>query len=186
MTPDWNYNPGKAGPRFLNKIEADKLNRASPARAREVIEDMVNSLGFEAAFQSGDVRDWPLAVLPDDVAQALRKHGVEPPSQIVIDGIEPRKLRRKHHKVSVEQYQALQQVLDRGGVYLEAPGRGKKAPSLLAEYQDNKGQWWFYAINLKNLRTLTIFDSGPEYRARKFNQENIWVIREWDRDRWRK
>ena len=176
----------EAGQRFVNKIEADKLNRASPEQARESIKDIVNSPGFEAAFQSGDVRGWPVAVLPNDVAQALRKQGLALPGQIVVDGIKPRKLAQKHKKVRVEQCQTLQRVLDQGGVYLEAPVKWRKAPSLLAEYQDDKGQWWFYAINMNSMRTLTIFDSGPEYRGRKFNQENIRVIREWDPRRWRK
>ena len=167
-------------------IEADKLNRASPEQARESIKDIVNSPGFEAAFQSGDVRGWPVAVLPNDVAQALRKHGMKPPGQIVVDGIEPRKLHRKHKKVRVEQCQTLQRVLDLGGVYVEVPGKGRKKPSLLAEYQDDNGQWWHYAINLKNLRTKTIFDSSTKYRDQKFNQKEIMVIRKWDRGQWEK
>ena len=183
MTPDWNYNLGKA--QALSDL-AGKLNRTSPARAREAIKDTVNSPGFEAAFQSGNVRDWPVAVLPNDVAQALRKHGVELPGQIVIDGIVSRKLQKKHPNVSVEQYQTLQRALDQGGVYLQAPGKWRKAPSLLAEYQDEKGQWWFYAINLNNMRIRTIFDSGKEYRGKKFNQKDIKVIRKWDPRRWEK
>ena len=185
MTPDWNYNPGKAGPRFVNKIETDKLNRASPALARETIKDTVNSPGFEAAFQSGDVRDWPVAVLPADIAQALRNQGVEPPGQVVVDGIKPGKLRIKHPNVSMEQYQTLQRALDQGGVYLQAPGKGgRKAPSLLADYQDGKGQWWFYAINLETMRTRTIFDSSKQHRAKKLKE--VTVIREWDPRRWGK
>ena len=183
MTPDWNHNPGKA--QSLSDL-AGKLNRASPAQAREAIKDTVNSPGFEAAFRSGDVRRWPVAVLPDDVAQALRKHGVKPPGQIVADGIRPGKLAKKHPKVSVEQYQTLQRALDQGGVYLEVPIKRRKNPSLLAEYQDGNGQWWFYAINLENMRTNTIFDSGPQHRAIKFNQTNITVIKEWDPRRWGK
>ena len=167
-------------------IDADKLNQAPPAQARKAIKDSVNSPGFEAAFQSGNVRNWPVAVLPDDVVQALRKQGLEPPGQLVVDGIVPHKMHRKHPKVSVEQYQTLQRVLDQGGVYLQTPDKWRKNPALLAEYQDNKGQWWFYAINLENLRTTTIFDTGEKYRDRKFNQENIWVIREWDPRLWRK
>ena len=183
MTPDWNYNPGKA--ETLSDL-AGELNRASPARAREAIKDTVNSPGFEAAFQSGNVRDWPVAVLPNDVAQTLRKHGVELPGQIVIDGIASCKLQRKHPKVRVEQYQTLQRALDQGGVYLQAPGKGRKDPSLLAEYQDANGQWWFYAINLENLRTRTIFDTNKKYRDRRFKQEDIKIIRKWDPRRWEK
>ena len=185
MTPVSNYNPGKAGRRHLNKI-VGKLNRASPALARETIKDALNSPGFEAAFREGDVRDWPVAALPDDVAQALRKHGVELPGQIVVDGIASFKLQRKHPRVRMEQYQTLQRVLDRGGVYLQAPGKGRKGRSLLAEYQDDKGQWWFYAINLENMRTRTIFDTGEKYRNKKFKQKEITVIRKWDRYRWEK
>ena len=181
MTPDWNYNPGKA--QFLSDL-AGKLNRASPAGAREAIKDTVNSPGFEAAFQSGDVRDWPVAILPDDVAQTLRKHGLEPPRQIITDGIASGKLARKHPKVSVEQYQTLQRALDRGGVYLQAPGKRRKKPALLAEYQDDKGQWWFYAINLENLRTRTIFDSSKQHRAKKLTE--VTIIREWDPRWWGK
>ena len=189
MTPDpnWNYNPGKAGQRFLNKIEADKLNSVPPAQAREAIKGKLNSPEFEAAFQSGEVRDLAVAVLPDDVAQALRDRGLKLPGQIVADGIPAGKLARKHRNVSVEQYQTLQRALDQGGVYLQASGKGEreKARSLLAEYQDDKGQWWFYAINLKNLRIRTIFDTNAQYRVRKFNQENVETIREWDPSRWR-
>ena len=170
----------------LNKIEADKLNRASPDLARETIKDALNSPGFEAAFREDDVRDWPLAVLPDDVAQALRNRGLKLPGQIVVDGIKPGKLRKKHNEVRVEQYQTLQRALDQGGIYLEAPVKWKKAPSLLAEYQDDKGQWWFYAINLENMRTRTIFDTGEKYRNKKFKQKEITVIRKWDRYRWEK
>lgn len=183
MTPDWNYNPGKA--ESLANLN-DKLNRASPEQARESIKDIVNSPGFEAAFQSGDVRDWPVAVLPNDVAQALRNQGLEPPGQVVVDGIASFKLQRKHPKVSVEQYQTLQRALDLGGVYLQAPGKSRKTPALLAEYQDDKGQWWFYAINLENLRTRTIFDTNAKYRDRRFKQEEIKIIRKWDQHRWKK
>ena len=186
MTSDWNYNPGKAGQRLLNKIEADKLSAAAPAVAREAIKDKLNSPEFEAAFQSGDVLDWEVAMLPDDVAQVLRKHGVEPPHPLVVDGIAPGKLQRKHPKVTTEQYRTLQRALDQGGVYLQDPGKWRKTPSLLAEYQDDKGQWWFYAINLEDMRTRTIFDSGKEYRGRKFKQKEIKVIKEWDPRRWEK
>lgn len=182
MTLNWNYNPGKTGPRFLNKRIAS--NRAAGLK-RKAIEYDLNSADFKKKFREGDVRGWPVAVLPDDVVQALRNRGVKLPGQIVIDGIKPRKLAQKHPMVSVEQYQALQRVLDQGGVYLEAPVKWRKAPSLLAEYQDDKGQWWFYAINMKDMRTLTIFDSGPEYRSRKFKQKEITVIRKWDPRRWR-
>ena len=171
----------------LNKIEVDKLNRASPDLARETIKDALNSADFKKKFLEGNVRGWPVAVLPDDVAQTLRKHGVKPPGQIVVDGIKPGKLRIKHRNVSVEQYQALQRALDQGGVYLQAPGKGgRKAHSLLTEYQDGNGQWWFYAINLETMRTRTIFDSGKKYRNKKFRQTDITVIREWDRNRWGK
>ena len=165
-------------------IEADKLNRASPEQARKSIKDIVNSLGFEAAFQSGDVRGWPVAVLPNDVAQALRKQGLKPPGQIVVDGIEPRKLHKKHKKVGVEQCQTLQRALDQGGVYLEAPVKWRKAPSLLAEYQDDKGRWWFYAINLKTYAQEPSLTRGKQHRAKKLTE--IKVIREWDPHRWRK
>ena len=144
----------------------------------------MNSPGFEAAFQSGDVRDRPVAALPNDVAQALRKQGLEPPGQIVVDGIAPGKLQRKHPKVSVEQCQTLQRALDQGGVYLQTPGKWRKNPALLAEYQDDKGQWWFYAIDLENLRTRTIFDSSEQHRAKKLKE--IKVIRKWDRGQWEK
>ena len=187
MTPDpgWSYNPGKAGPRFVNERRAS--NRASTVLQRETIQYDLNSARFKEAFRKGDVRGWDLAVLPDDVAQALRKHGVKPPRQIVTDGIRPGKLHRKHDKVRVQQYQTLQRALDQGGVYLQTPGkRNRKNSSLLAEYQDGNGKWWFYAINLNDMRTLTIFDAGKKYRGRKFNQKGIKVIRKWDRDRWEK
>ena len=182
--PNWNYNPGEAGQRLLSNIEADQLSAAPPPLAREAIKDKLNSPEFEAAFQSGDVRDLAVAVLPDDVAQALRKHGVEPTGQIVVDGIAPGKLQRKHPKVIAEQYRTLQRVLDQSGVYLQPPGKWRKNPALLAEYQDDNGQWWLYAIDLENLRTRTIFDSSPQHRAKKLKE--ITVIREWDPRQWEK
>ena len=183
--PDWNYNPGNAGQRFLNKIEADKLNSVPPAQAREAIKGKLNSPEFEAAFQSGEVRDLAVAVLPDDVAQTLCDRGLKLPGQIVADGIPAGKLARKHRNVSVEQYQTLQRALDQGGAYLETPGKWRKTSALLAEYRDANGQWWFYAIDLNNMRTRTIFETNAQYRVRKFNQENVEAIREWDPRRWR-
>ena len=76
--------------------------------------------------------------------------------------------------------------MDQGGVYIEAPNERGKTPALLAEYQDGNGQWWFYAIKLKNMRTLTIFDSGPQYRIHKLKQPGVTVIRKWDQNRWKK
>ena len=182
--PDWNYNPGNAGQRFLNKLEADKLNSVSPAQAREAIKGKLNSPEFEAAFQSGDVCDLAVAVLPDDVAQALRHRNLKLSGQIVTDGIPAGKLARKHRTVSVEQYQTLQRALDRGGVYLQAPSLKKKTPVLLAEYRGANCQGWLYAIDLQNMRTRTIFETNAQYRARKFNQKNVETIREWDPRRW--
>ena len=85
----------------------------------------------------------------------------------------------------MKQYQDLQRALDQGGVYLQAPGKGgKKYHSLLAEYQDGNGQWWLYAINAKNMRTKTIFESGPQHRIHKLNQPDMTLIKEWDPRRW--
>ena len=183
MTPDpgWNYNPGKHGPRFMNKRLAN--NRAA-ALKRETIKHDLNSPKFKGAFEKGNVKGWDLAVLPDDVAQALRDRGVKLPGQIVTDGIPAGKLARKHRNVSVEQYQALQRALDQGGVYLQAPGLKKKTSALLAEYRDANGRGWLYAIDLQNMRTRTIFETNAQYRARKFSQQNVDTIREWDPRRW--
>lgn len=176
MTPDpgWNYNPGKHGPRFTNKRLAN--NRAA-ALKREAIQYDLNSPEFKAAFEKGDVRGWNLAVLPDDVAQALRDRGVKFPGQVVTDGIKPGKLAKRHDKVSVKQYQDLQQALDQGRLYLQAPGKWRKDPSLLANYQDANGQSWLYAINLRNMRTLTIFDTSAKYRDIKFNLPGVTLIK---------
>ena len=183
MTPDpgWNYNPGKTGPRFLNqnqrRASSQRLasNRGAAALKRETIRHDLNSPEFNKAFRKGDVRGWDLAVLPDDVAQALRDRGVKFPGQVVTDGIRPGKLATRHDKVSVKQYQDLQQALDQGGIYLQPPGRWRKDPSLLADFLDNNGRRWLYAINTRNMRTRTIFDFSEQHRLKKLAE--VAVIR---------
>lgn len=176
MTPDpgWNYNPGKEGPRFLNNKRL--ANNRAAALKRETIKHDLNSPKFQEAFEKGDVRGWDLGVLPDDVAQALRDRGVKFPGQVVTDGIRPGKLAKRHRQVSVKQYQDLQRALDQGRLYLQPPGKWRKDPSLLADYQDANGQSWLYAINTRTMRTRTIFDFSEQHRVKKLAE--VTVIRE--------
>ena len=105
---------------------------------------MTISDDFVSAWERGDVRKRPLAVLLDDLFEALPKDVRA--GRVVFDGVRRGKLVCRHPEVRIKQYHCLQAALDRGEVLLERP-RGK--PSLLVHVpRDDRGGWWRWVIKI--------------------------------------
>lgn len=146
---------------------------------------MTISDDFVSAWERGDVRKHPLAVLPDDLIEALPKDVRA--GRVVFDGVRRRKLACRHPEVGIEQYHCLQAALDRGEVLLERSYR--KAPSLLVHApSDDRGGWWRWVIKIDTkrgrLQLVTVFRIGQRQRANKRASEKVTVIREWDPAQW--
>lgn len=148
--------------------------------SREKVRRAVISDDFVSAWERGDVRKHPLAVLPDDLIEDLPKDVRA--GRVVFDGVRRRKLARRHPEVEIEQYRSLQAALDRGEVLLERP-RGK--PSLLVHApSDDRGGWWRWVIKIDTkrgrLQLVTVFRIGQRQRANKRASEKVTAIRKWD------
>ena len=142
---------------------------------------MTISDDFVSAWERGDVRKHPLAVLPDDLFEDLPKDVRA--GRVVFDGVRRRKLARRHPEVEIEQYRSLQAALDRGEVLLERSCR--KAPSLLVHAPSGaEERWWRWAIRIDTrrgrLQLVTVFRIGQRQRANKRASEKVAVIRKWD------
>ena len=182
---------GDAMRRLRTLVEGENL-----AAARQTLAVGLRSPGFEAAFERGDVRGWPVGVLPnlpDLPVRALNRiHGGIPEvlskPGIITDRVAPRKLARKHPTVTAETYRLLQLALDRG----ELLARGARAriahPSLIAHVPREVGGWWRFAIRIetdrRRLRLATIFDQSEYARQTLLDGGNVVVLRRWDRRRW--
>jgi len=152
--------------------------------SREKVRRAVISDDFAVAWKDGDVRKHPLAILPDDLFEALPKDVRA--GRVVFDGVRRRKLARRHPEVGIEQYHCLQAALDRGEVLLERSCR--KAPSLLVHAPSGaEGRWWRWVIKIDTkrgrLQLVTVFRIGPRQRLNKRASERVTVIREWDSTR---
>ena len=136
---------------------------------------------FASAWERGDVRKRPLAVLLDDLFEALPKDVRA--GRVVFDGVRRGKLVCRHPEVGIKQYHCLQAALDRGEVLLERP-RGKR-PSLLVHVpSDDRGGWWRWVIKIDTrrgrLQLVTVFRIGQRQRANKRASEKVTAIRKWD------
>ncbi len=179
---------------FLDKrVESQKsliskLNNVSPDTARTLIRETVNSEWFADTFLSGNLKGWPVGMLPVAIYEALKKAGVVTSAQIVIDNVQGGKF-RKHPEVSVEQYKYLQHALDHGEVLLERPGRVKQGPrnTLLIHYRDGD-DWWRYVANIKKdkLYLLTVFRGSYIARQKVLKRTGLITIKPWDEDIWQK
>ena len=149
-------------------------------------ERMTISDDFASAWERGDVRKRRLAILPDDLFEALPEDVRA--GRMVFDGVRRGKLASRHPEVGIEQYRSLPAALDHGEVLLERP-HGRKKPSLLVHApSDDKGGWWRWVIKINvkrgRLQLVTIFRAGQRTRENKRRSERVTVIREWDSARW--
>ena len=104
---------------------------------------------FVSAWERGDVRKRPLAILPDGLLEALPKDVRA--GRRVIDDVRRGKFAHRHPEVGIEQYHRLSAALDRGEILLERP-RGKR-PSLLVHVpSDDRGGWWRWVIKIDTKR----------------------------------
>ena len=149
--------------------------------SREKVRRAVMSDDFAVAWKDGDVRKRPLAILSDDLFEALPKDVRA--GHVVFDGVRRGKLARRHPEVEIEQYRSLQAALDRGEMLLERSCR--KAPSLLVHApSDAEGKWWRWVIKIDTkrgrLQLVTVFRTGQRKRLNKLASRRVTAIRKWD------
>ncbi len=171
-----------------------RIEEGDPVAARQALNTALWSPGFEAAFERGDVRGWPVGVLPDLPVRALaRIHegipGVLSAPCIVTDRVAPRKLARKHPAVTPETYRLLQPALERGELLVRGVRVGDPYPSLIAQVpREGVDGWWRFAMRIetdwRRLRLATIFDQSEYARRIVLGSEDVVVLRRWDRRRW--
>ena len=171
-------------------ILTPKLHRAAPDIARAAVQDVLRSDEFARAFAADGLRDWPLAVMPAAVLHTIKDEGIKTNAQAVTWQVKTGKLARKHPEVGIEQVRSIQDVLDRGEVILEKPGRlaQRDYNTILAHYQDDEGGWWRSVIRIENTRLphITMFrDPHGKARDNVLERENIVIIQSWDEARWR-
>lgn len=142
---------------------------------------MTMSNDFTSAWTRGDVRKRLLAILSDDLFEALPEDARA--GRVVFDGVRRGKLACRHPEVGIKQYHRFQAALDRGEVLLERP-RGKR-PSLLVHVpSDDRGGWWRWVIKIDTkrgrLRLVTVFRTGQRKRLNKLASRRVIAIRKWD------
>ena len=149
--------------RILPRTAGDAMRRTRTlvededlAAARQTLATTLQSPAFEAAFERGDVRGWPVGVMPDIprriLAKAPREIRDTLTPRVIIDRVRARKLHARRRGVTPDAYRLLQAALDGGDVLLEPPSDRRKLWSLIAQMQHPAGGWWRYAIKI-NPRT---------------------------------
>ena len=171
-----------AGSEPASSITLRRIDAAPVAVARRIVADITSSREFAEAFNSNDLRGWPIAVLPSQIKKALNCIGVVISSQVIVDKIPPGKLARKHPEVSLIQYRNLQTALDYGEILFEKanlPGRGNR-PTLVVLHPD-RDRWWRYAVKISPGRLFisTIFRCSHKSRERVLQRKGNIVIRGW-------
>ena len=173
------------GSRSALQMAVKRIDAASDTAARRAVSDITSSREFADAFDSCDLRGWPIAVLPNQIIDGLNRIGVISSSKVVVDKIPPGKLARKHPEVSLAQYSNFQAALDCGEILFEPlglPGRGNR-PTLVVLYPDRNG-WWRYAIKINpgRLFITTVFRCSNKSREKLLIKKGIIVIRKWNED----
>ena len=170
-----------------------RIEEGDPVAARKALNTALWSPGFEAAFERGDVRGWPVGVLPDLPVRALAGihegiPGVLSTPRIITDRMRRGKLRVRHPEVGIEQYRMLQTALDRGELLLHSPQRGRKLTSLIVHAPRVEGGWWRYAIKIDarggRLWLSTIHATSDRKRADRVAAGADRVVRAWATERW--
>ena len=168
----------------------DLAARGESAAVRTALRGVTHSAEFAVAFGRGDLRGWPVGMLPDllselpeDVLDSLALRRRIPREmfapRLVIDAVRPGKLRRKHPEVTLAQYQGLQRALDAGELVFESASGKRKMSHLIAHAPRGEG-WWRYPLKIDTrrgvLRLASIYPIGGRHTAT--------VLRPWDPRRW--
>ena len=163
-----------------------RIEGGEPVAARRALDAVLRSPEFGAAFRTGDVRGWPVGIMPaldagaiDRVPRALRAT-LTP--RAVLDDVAANKLARLHPEVSIEQYRSLQSALDRGELLVRARRGRDRYPSLLAHTPRGDGGWWRYAIRIEHdrdrLTFATVFAQRDAVRDELLAADYATVLRE--------
>ena len=192
IDPGFQHNVGLVDPvrdgfRRLN----GRLAETHPAVAREAVRGILSSKLFARAFRRGDIRGWPVAVLPDDIRAALPE-AYSNASGLVVSRVRQGKLARKHPEVGPAEIRAFQRALDRGEVLLDRPTR-RAHPSLVVHVPRETGDektWWAWAAKLSEMRDgraelVTVFPISDRGRRNKIESDQVSLLRAWNPERWK-
>ena len=213
MTPDpgWSYNPGFAGPgdrkvflprnlkirqsaarsasKSMDEFYIPKLETRPPDIARTEIQDVLASSRLDDAVAAREVKGWPLAVISDEITDAISAAGAVTASQVVTSDVKAGKFTR-HDRLDAERLRKVQDALDYGELLIEPPGRTKQGDrhTLIAYYEED-GTWWRHVIDIERLRLAmtTVFpDYDPSVRTGEvLNRTDLIRVRPWSEERWR-
>ena len=187
--------PARVTARDAQHTVRDLVARGEPAAARTALRGVTHSAEFDAAFGRGDLRGWPVGVLPDLLSElpkevlgglALRPREMFAP-RLVIDAVRAGKLRHKHPEVTLSQYQGLQRALDAGELVFEGVSGTRKMPSLIA-HAPRGAEWWRYPLKIDTRRGVlwlaSIYPIDARSRQRRHGSHAATVLRPWDPRRW--
>ena len=169
--------------------------RGEPDAARTALRGVTHSAEFVAAYGRGDLRGWPVGVLPDlseEVLDSLASWRRIPretfASQLVIDAVRTGKLRHRHPEVTLAQYQGLQCALDAGELVFEGAEGGRRKMSHLIAHAPRGEGWWRYPLKIDArrgiLRLASIYSVNDRNRQRRNRSPAVHVLRPWDPRRW--
>ena len=190
-----------SSPRGTRRRVCELIEGGQTETARMVIRTLLGTREFEAAFARGDMRGWPIAVLPNLLNEApeiverlkvpLARRRLKPEmfsSRVIVDGVEAGKLHRKHSEVTITQYRMLQRALDAGElVFEDTVGGWRKLSTLVAHAPHTDGGWWRYPIKLDSRgapRLASVYSIDGAQRLRRNDTSAATVLRAWDRARW--
>ena len=174
-----------------------RIEGGEPVAARRALAEALRSPEFESAFRTGDVRGWPVGIMPtldaDVLGRAPRALRATLTPRVVTDRVRPGKLRTRHSEVSPETYRLLQEALDRGELLLRAPPRRERLHSLIAHAPHaSEDGWWRYGIRINPARerltlATTFWDrrgSRAGGRDHVVGLDDTVILRAWDPQRW--
>ncbi len=131
VDPAWAYHVGRAAERQPLEVLGDRVERLPEALARMAVEDILRSRIFED-FSAGRLAGWlPVAVLPQDLREALgvRTRTVRMSRETL------EKQGRRHPDLVRSNYLQIQELLDRAPVWKEW------GTNLVAIGQQNERLW---------------------------------------------
>ena len=154
--------PAHVTTRSARHTVQDLVARGESDAARTALRGVTHSAEFAAAYGRGDLRGWPVGVLPDllsklpeEVLDSLASRRRIPREtfalRLVIDAVRTGKLRHRHPEVTLTQYQGLQRALDTGELVFESAEGVRKMSRLVAHAPRGEG-WWRYPLKIDTRR----------------------------------
>ncbi|MCY4210865.1 MAG: hypothetical protein OXE97_07475 [Gammaproteobacteria bacterium] len=157
---------------------------APPAIARAQVGDLLRLPQFDAAVRARTVGDWPMAVISQQVENAIAGAGATTAAQIVTSKIKAGKFNR-HQELNAERLRNVQDALDYGEVLIEPPDsydRQGNRYTLIAYYEDDG--WWRHVIEIDQRQLLLKTVFRDDRRDDVMKRKGLVTVRPWDEDRW--